>query len=842
MRMRSIIAGALITSMLFSLAASASDPTPAFGDVQFTHQNSEAIEYLHSNQVVEGYDDGTYQPAKRINRAEFLKIVLETANIPASGENCYPDVQANWFAPYVCKATELGHVAGYPDGSFHPEREINFAEAGKIIANVLDLKPDAQDSTIWFKPYVVALENKNAIPAEINAFEYPITRGQMAEMVWRIAADVTTELSNTYENIDGGFVASAVSEKLVAFASCTELKEYMVVAHNTEAAQKAAEEPFLDFTGVSPTTPTSSSPVPESASTTSSTDFSSTNVQVQGVDEADIVKNDGEYIYVLKGSTIRIIKAYQPENLFETAIIHFDDTDFSPTDMYVDGNKLVVLGGSYEVITKAGLMNNVSVPYYPAATTTSKVYIYDISNKTAPTLDREVKIEGALNTSRKIDDMVYVVSNKFNNSYYVTDEVLPQSANLLPLITDSSNSNVKISDCDQVLYHPGSEVDDYVIVTGISVANKTAEPVSKVAIGSSDKVYASSENIYVAEGMDTLWYVGGGVTDHTIVNKFSLSPTKIDYTGRAKVPGHVLDQFSMDENDGYFRIATTKGYVWNEEDPSKNNLYIFDKDLTKVGEIEGIAQGEEIHSVRFMGGRAYMVTFKKIDPLFVIDVSTPTTPKVLGQLKIPGFSDYLHPIDENHLIGFGLDTLEAQEFEKIDWNQDFAWYQGVKIAMFDVTDVTSPKEIHHEIIGDRGTDTPLRFNHKALLYSPEKGTDGKILMALPIRLSQISEELKNNPETPGDTYGEYIGQYAYIYDVSIKDGFQLRDKVSHYAENEAAQDYYRSDKNINRILYIGNFLYTVSRSIVQAHNLDTLTLNNEVQLEDLGDETFEYWF
>jgi len=115
-------------------------------------------------------------------------------------------------------------------------------------------------------------------------------------------------------------------------------------------------------------------------------------------------------------------------------------------------------------------------------------------------------------------------------------------------------------------------------------------------------------------------------------------------------------------------------------------------------------------------------------------------------------------------------------------------------------------------------------------------------MALPIRLSQISEELKNNPETPGDTYGEYIGQYAYIYDVSIKDGFQLRDKVSHYAENEAAQDYYRSDKNINRILYIGNFLYTVSRSIVQAHNLDTLTLNNEVQLEDLGDETFEYWF
>ena len=172
----------------------------------------------------------------------------------------------------------------------------------------------------------------------------------------------------------------------------------------------------------------------------------------------------------------------------------------------------------------------------------------------------------------------------------------------------------------------------------------------------------------------------------------------------------------MDEYEQHFRIATTTRQVWDSDKMSSNNVYILDDELDVVGELEDLAPGEKIYSVRFMGKKGYIVTFKKIDPLFVIDLSDHSNPLVLGKLKIPGYSDYLHPYDENHLIGIGKDTVEAADELTESRGLDFGWYQGVKMAIFDVTDVENPIELHKVVIGDRGTDSPVLYDHKAFLF------------------------------------------------------------------------------------------------------------------------------
>ena len=173
----------------------------------------------------------------------------------------------------------------------------------------------------------------------------------------------------------------------------------------------------------------------------------------------------------------------------------------------------------------------------------------------------------------------------------------------------------------------------------------------------------------------------------------------------------------MDENNGFFRIATTTGEIWRTDSlTSKNNVYILDEALQLTGKVEDIAPGEKIYSVRFMGDRGYMVTFKNVDPFFVLNLKNPASPKILGALKIPGFSDYLHTYDDNHIIGFGKETVELSQNGGTN-----AYYQGLKLAVFDVTDVSHPVEMFKTIIGDRGTDSEVLRNHKTLLFDKEKG-------------------------------------------------------------------------------------------------------------------------
>jgi inhibitor of cysteine peptidase len=594
----------------------------------------------------------------------------------------------------------------------------------------------------------------------------------------------------------------------------------------------------------------------EAASTASngSPDYSGTNVQVDGVDEADVVKTDGEYIYQVNRERIMIARAYPADELSLTAALSMADYKLQPQELYVDGNRLTVIGRSYD--QGAGAVSGgassksaaaekrvMILPYHKS---TVKAVVFDITSKANPKALKEVEIEGDYVTSRKIGDHLYIVGNQYVNRYQILNEnaVLPA-----PAYRDSSiSADFMPADYKDIRYFPDSFLDSYMLVAGINTAQPDQKTNVSVYLGSAQNVYASDKNLYVAaafykpvpqvmgEGVNG---TSGPVQDIISVNseqtsvayKFVLDQGQVRFAAKGEVPGTVLNQFSMDEYNGYFRIATTKGDMWrNDAFTSKNNVYVLDESMNISGKVEDIAPGERIYSVRFMGGRGYMVTFKKVDPLFVLDLSNPFQPSILGKLKIPGYSDYLHPYDETHMIGFGKDAVEAaNEWETagVSAPSTTAYYQGMKIAMFDVSDVSNPKELFKTGIGDRGTDSELLHNHKALLFSREKN-----LMAFPVTVMEVSPELKKQQGVTA--YGQFTFQGAYVYKVDLAEGFKLRGTITHLSDAErskAGDHWYNAERNINRVLYIGDTLYTTSQSEIRANGLDTLQERKRLSLQ-----------
>jgi uncharacterized secreted protein with C-terminal beta-propeller domain len=211
-----------------------------------------------------------------------------------------------------------------------------------------------------------------------------------------------------------------------------------------------------------------------------------------------------------------------------------------------------------------------------------------------------------------------------------------------------------------------------------------------------------------------------------------------------------------------------------------------------------------------------MVTFKKVDPFFIIDVRDPANPKMLGWLKIPGYSDYLHPLDENHVIGIGKEAVAAEE-------GDFAWYQGVKISLFDVTDVSKPHETSKYVIGDRGSDTPVLRDHKALLFDKARN-----LMVIPALVAEIDRS-QYPGEIPANAYGQPVWQGAYVFNVTVGEGIVLKGRITHFDDGFEKQQYYMG-RFIERAFYIGDFLYTLSYEMVKINDLSSLAQVGQIVL------------
>ncbi len=616
-------------------------------------------------------------------------------------------------------------------------------------------------------------------------------------------------------------------------------------------------------------------------------DFSTTNIQVAGVDEADILKNDGTYLYTVSSGNLAISRVYPTSQAQLLSVIN----DSSFTELFVNGDKLVAFGNEefnwdpllepfkiQEVNTAT--LPGVAMPVYRPDymfSSASFVKVYDITDRLKPVLLKEIKTKGSYVTSRMIDGKVYVIfsdpvySNMPRPLYLVDDvlrEVAPSEVNYfdqpfesysfttmlgfdlsdlnkeetrkIVLMGDGQNifvskENAFITYTKNNYYEPLWKPYDEVVLPLLSVEYSeriNAIEESNISQWRKDNLkiqvaseYVSSLNqtqsselfqeIYEKENamrseMDT--------SEKTIIHKFALG-SEILHVAKGEVPGHVLNQFSMDEYNGYFRVATTVGEVWRTENevPAVNNVYVLDSALSISGSLEDLAPGEKIYSARFMGNRAYLVTFKKVDPLFVIDLTDTSNPQLLGKLKIPGYSDYLHPFDENHLIGIGKDAVSAEE-------GDFAWYQGVKLSLFDVSNVSNPIELASYKIGDRGTDSYALQDHRAFLFSRDRN-----LLVVPILLAEIDE---SSARVEPQAYGEYTFQGAYVFNVTL-DGFDLRGRISHSDSETLAKSgeyYFGGGTEVQRSAYINDVLYTVSQGFIKANDLQSLSEQATVKL------------
>jgi len=540
-----------------------------------------------------------------------------------------------------------------------------------------------------------------------------------------------------------------------------------------------------------------------------------------------------------------------------------------------DGSKLVVLGNQYAPYIYAEKMPYATGFYSyisPYLSGSAFVHVYDLADKAAPVLARNFTMSGWYVNSRMIGNYVYGIFTE--NAYLIDDTVI------LPEVY-SGTETLTIA-ADQIYYNNLPDTYySYTTIAGINVMDDGAAPSElTIMMGGAGTMYVSANNIYVTypatdykavpltvraqETGPVSSAATGSVSSDVIVPpstgtietvvwqgtqiyKIHVAEGSLTFTANGNVTGNVLNQYSMDESDGYFRIATTS----HDYTPGsysvvqQNNLYVLNSNLEIVGKIENLASGENLHAARFMGDRCYLVTFMNTDPLFVIDLSKPTNPQVLGNLTMPGYSDYLYPYDATHLIGLGKDTVET--------GSGFAWYQGLKLSLFDVSDVTAPKEVSRFIIGDRGTSSEALYDPKAFLFDPSRN-----LLVLPVELYLVNADTTPSPDgkepTPvippsissptfvvgrigsgssSSAYGQFVWQGAYALNVDLTNGFTMKGNVTqidYSSPNPNGIYYYRNDYWITRALYIDNTLYTLSNSRVQLNDINSFDTLVKVEL------------
>jgi uncharacterized secreted protein with C-terminal beta-propeller domain len=602
-----------------------------------------------------------------------------------------------------------------------------------------------------------------------------------------------------------------------------------------------------------------------SANVSSGSDYSTTNNQVFGVDEADIIKTDGTYIYALVKNELLIINASPAAQTKIVSKITFKST---PTDLFVSGGKLAVFGNDYR------MFENAVASSFRRSSNYVFFKVFDISSPTDPKEVRSLNFEGNYTAARLIGNYVYFITN--NYAYYSEGEPLtPRILEEGKIISGGCITGENKCFMPDVYYFDAPYQNyNFTSINSINLSDQSEAVGGQVyLVNSAENTYVSSNNIYItnteylseyeleqeikrenifakldATNQDKIKKIEevpsfilskeekmmkvGSIIDSyfysldeegkkalqteidsylltkikekmkemekTIIHKIAIKGGKIEYQAKGEVPGQILNQFSMDENNGALRIATTRNEMWSKlfEDSAKSysNVYILDESLKTVGALENIATDEKIYSTRFMGDRVYVVTFKRTDPLYVIDLSDQTKPTILGAVKIPGFSTYLHPIDSKgtRLLGFGRDAEElADGGVKI---------KGLKLSLFDFSDLSKPKELSSYVIGDDNSNSLAANDHRAFLYSADKN-----IISVPAVLYD------NNKLS-------FSGSLVFSID---NDQLKLKGKVDHLTTAAANSDrgYYYNNNVVRRSLYIENNLFTISDKYLKVNSL-----------------------
>ena len=561
----------------------------------------------------------------------------------------------------------------------------------------------------------------------------------------------------------------------------------------------------------------------ESSSSSSNTkDYSTTNIQVENVDEADIVKTDGDYIYSISEDNVIITDVKDPKQPKVVATIKSEDDDI-PEDIILYKDKLVVIS------TKG----NQTQRYYYNNRMNTVVKIYNITSREKPVLTKSYEMYEPYYTSRCIDNVLYVISS--GNLRKEDDEIV---------VGYNEDNMEKELSVDKIKYLKDVKTTKQTLISTVDLNNETADIKLDSYLMNISNAYVSENAIYLLNqrysndtkmpisllfglkgvfGLEDYYemYVESGY--YTEIYKFDIKED-VEYKAKTKAKGKTINQYSLDEKDNHLRIALY--------DNDGSRVAIFDEDLKQIGISDNVAKGEKMYSSRFIGDKVYFVTYKTIDPLFVMDLSNETKPKVLGKLKIPGYSTYLHPYDENYIIGIGMETKEI-----INRNSNgkvistTAKVVGMKMALFDVSNVNSPVQISSVVIGDSRTTSAILTNPKALLFSKEKS-----IIAIPVNNYSQDFEVtsSNNYETMINNYTKYSKPYNaegyFVYNINVQDGFKLKGVITHEKTNAT---YYYSNSKLLRGLYIDNNLYTVSETMIKVNELDSLKAVGELKLKNI---------
>jgi len=572
------------------------------------------------------------------------------------------------------------------------------------------------------------------------------------------------------------------SSKLIPFGSEAELASYLsgeIQRRNSMINEGDRDAVFGDdvaLDGAAPPTNGSDGGTGDSAgeSADQADGFSGTTLQEEGVDESDVVKTDGNFIYMVgdgrEGSVLRIVDVSGPSF---TVVSETELTGWG-RELYLRDDKVValtstgggffavplpaepvavdVLEGDATVDGEAGQGANTENPDagqtepdaddadlvapqqdYQYERPRSVVTVFDVTDRANPVQLSETSFEGSRASSRLIEGVLHIVLANYQSYYYDVfpalgtpelDATIQETGDVLPqfeqVLADGTTDSGPVVTWESI-YRP-DDPDGFGIVTVVSLDVDDDASFSTVAVAAEPGlVYSSTEALYLT---DTSYNFQGRQRETTDIYKFSYVDRGAEATATGTVPGRVLNQYSMGEHDGYLRVATTISGAFSVFGPTRepsNDVYVLDQNdstLGVSGSVIGLAPGETIQSARFIGERGFVVTFEQIDPFFTLDLSDPTNPIVVGELKVPGFSTFLVPMDENHILAVGQYIPPPGEFG--------AW--GVQLSIYDITDFANPTEMSNVILGEQsGANSEALYDPKAFTYYSRRD-----MVALPL--------------------------------------------------------------------------------------------------------------
>ncbi|MEW6603697.1 MAG: beta-propeller domain-containing protein [Thermoproteota archaeon] len=611
-------------------------------------------------------------------------------------------------------------------------------------------------------------------------------------------------------------------------------------------------------------------------------DYSTTNVQVQGVDEPDFLKNDGRYIYILSGERLTIVDAVPAENATIATKIALDIQEGQYLqNMFLNNDTLVIF---YQEYSPDYIIQEYDFAPQEVYQPKTHAMVLDVSDRENPRVVNDYEVSGNYNNARMIGSQVYLVT---------TSDLYDYRHPIVPLVSEAGTTIVRPA----IYYFDNPELYyAFNTITSIDLASGVENPVnsSTFMMNPASTMYVSEDNIYIAyekhlpyhyyqtntrdrffevvvpllpegvqdeirdiESTDDLspsekWDKVSELlqdtynrmsesernrlfedirealaaydermakeTQTTVIHKIAIGSEGINYVARGEVPGRLINQFAMDESGDRFRVATTSEFYSPYRGSTLyNNVYVLDENMERIGELEEIARDESIYSARFMGDRLYLVTFQRMDPFFVIDLSE-DDPKVLGELKLPGYSNYLHPYDENHVIGIGKET-KVDQYGNVQ-------VLGVKVSLFDVSNVRNPELVDEYEIGGPGIESEVLHDHKALLFDRNKD-----VLSIPV---SIYPDYAEPHYTEDLRYIEpKVWRGFYVFGIDPEAGFSLKGQIEHF--NDTGDYYYMYGTQGSRSLYIGDVLYTVTlNNAIKMNDLQTLEEINELEIGPTG--------